>query len=185
MIFVENVVRNALSVKGIDVSLFILKQKKIVTQKIFDDNELFEDEDGEIFYVEHNMIGLELNLFRPILISRSEMPLKGDSILLVDYDGSGEDLIAISEKSLSNKDVYDAISNKRKVFKIIVNYNELILTDYLENIKKGSLIHGQHFFVECENSVYDKNRLKEVDYTLYDSSLNIFKIKEPIKIHLF
>lgn len=185
MIFVENVVRNALSVKGIAVSLFILKQKKIVTQKIFDDNELFEDEDGEIFYVEHNMIGLELNLFRPILISRSEMPLKGDSILCTDIAESGEDLITVSEKNLSNKDVYDVISNKRKVFKIIVNYNELILTNYLENIKKGALVHGQQFFVECENSVYDKNRLKEVDYTLYDSSLNIFKIKEPIIIHLF
>ena len=177
--------RNALSVKGIAVKLFVLKQKKIVTQKIIDDNELFEDEDGEIYHVEQNMIGLELNLFRPMLISRSEMPLKGDSVLCTDIAGSGEDLITVSERSLSNKDVYDAISNKRKIFKIIVNFNELILTNYLENIKKGSLAHGQQFFVECENSVYDKNRLKEVDYTLYDSSLNIFKIKEPITIHLF
>ena len=185
MIFVENVVRNALSVKGISVELYVLKQKKVVTQKVFDDNELFEDEDGAIYYVEHNMIGLELNLFRPMLISKSEMPLKGDSVMCTDIAGSGEDLITVSERSLSNKDVYDVINNKRKVFKIILKHDELASTNYLENIKKGSWVHGQQFFVECENSVYDKNKLKEVDYTLYDSSLNIFKIKEPVIIHLF
>tara|TARA_Y100000385_G_C12874905_1_gene543186 strand:+ start:297 stop:821 length:525 start_codon:yes stop_codon:yes gene_type:complete len=174
-----------MSIKGVPVELFVLKQTKVVTKKVFDDNELFEDEYGAVYYVEHSMIGLELNLFRPMLISRSEMPIKGDSILCTDIAGSGEDLITVSEKSLSNKDVYDAINNKKNIFKIILKHNELALTNYLENIKKGSWVHGQQFFVECENSVYDKNRLKEVDYNLYDSSLNIFKVKEPIIIHLF
>tara|TARA_R110001592_G_scaffold16073_4_gene68804 strand:- start:356 stop:913 length:558 start_codon:yes stop_codon:yes gene_type:complete len=185
MKFVENVIHNSLTIKGITVELFILKQNKIVTQKVFDDYEMFEDTDGKIYYVEHNMIGLELNLFRPILISRSEMPLKGDMILFTNIFETGECSIENAEKNLSNKDVYNFHTNKKEIYKIIVNYNEFEFKSHLENIKKGSWVHGQQFFVECDSGVYDKNRLKEVDYNLYDSSLSIFKIKEPIVIHLF
>jgi len=185
MKFVENVIHNSLTMKGITVELFILKQNKIVTQKIFDDYEMFEDTDGKIYYVENNMVGAEVNLLRPLLISKSEMPLKGDNILLTNIGGTGECSIEFAEKNMSNKDVYNFHTNKKDVFKIIVNYNEFDLKSHLENVKNNSWVHGQQFFVECESGVYDKTRLKEVDYMLYDSSLNIFKIKEPIKIHLF
>jgi hypothetical protein len=181
MTFIENATYNPMSVKGINVKLFILKETKVVTQEIFDDYEMFEDEEENIYYVEHSMINSKVNLVRPMLISTSEMPLKGDKILRTNEGNS----IEIATRNLSNKDIYSSITNKREIYKIIVNYNEFDLKNHIENIKKGSWVHGQQFFVECENSVYDKNRLKEVDYTLYDSSLNIFKIKEPIKIHLF
>lgn len=182
MKFVENATHNALTIKGINVELFILKESKVVTQEIFDDYEMFEDDEENIHYVEHNMINSKVNLVRPILFSKSEMPLKGDKILLKNEDSS---TIKTATRNLSNKDIYSSITNKREIYKIIVNYNEFDLKNHIENIKKGSWVHGQHFFVECENSVYDKNRLKEVDYNLYDSSLNIFKIKEPLAIHLF
>jgi len=185
MKFVENVTHNSLTVKGIVSELFILKQRKVITQDVFDDHEMFENEDGSIYYVEHNMIGLEVNLFRPLLISRSEMPLKGDRILLTNIGGTGECSVEHAEKNMSNKDVYNFHTNKKDIYKIIINYNEFDFKNHLENIKKGSWIHGQNFFVECESGVYDKNRLKEVDYNLYDSSLNIFKIKEPVVIHIF
>lgn len=185
MKFVENVIHNSLTIKGINVELFILKESKVVTQEIFDDHEMFEDTDGKIYYVEHNMIGSEVNLLRPLLISKSEMPLKGDKILFINIFETGVCSIENAEKNLSNKDVYNFNTNKKEIYKIIVNYNEFDIKSHLENIKNTSWAHGQQFFVECEPGVYDKSRLKEVDYTLYDSSLNIFKIKEPIKIHVF
>lgn len=185
MKFVENVIHNSLTIKGINVELFILKESKVVTQEIFDNHEMFEDTDGKIYYVEHNMIGSEVNLLRPLLISKSEMPLKGDKILFINIFETGVCSIENAEKNLSNKDVYNFNTNKKEIYKIIVNYNEFDIKSHLENIKNTSWVHGQQFFVECEPGVYDKSRLKEVDYTLYDSSLNIFKIKEPIKIHVF
>ena len=77
---------------------------------------MFEDTDGKIYYVEHNMIGSEVNLLRPLLISKSEMPLKGDVILFTNIFETGECSIENAEKNLSNKDVYNFHTNKKEIY---------------------------------------------------------------------
>ena len=164
--------------KAIEVELFMLEEYKVLTQEDFKSYTMIKEKKSDkLWLIEHNMIGNEEIIVSPLLISKLEMPLKGDKILVKQLDGNCS--IETAQKNLSNKDLY--IESTRMVFKIIY-FIENTNIEYINNIITKKWKHGDKFYLECENRIYNKKNQKEVDYIFYESNNIIFKIKEPINI---
>jgi hypothetical protein len=116
----------------------------------------------------------------PIFYSRTEMPLKGDKILVEQFDGTYS--IQVAHKNLSNRDLY--VESTRMVFKILASHEDLS-SEQLNKIIKEDWTEDKTYFIESEDKIYNKRNLKEVDYMFYDSNDSIYKLKKPLQIRVF
>lgn len=120
------------------------------------------------FFSFKNDEGKEVNL----IISRSEMPIKGDEILIENLDGTHS--IDIANKNLSNKDVY--VESTRMVFKVILKDEEIP-----ENIKNDYEVQNKKLFIECQSN----RDIKSPNVNFFEVDKIAFEIKKPIQIHVF
>jgi hypothetical protein len=165
-------------IKAVEAELFMFEEYRLLTQEDFNCYKIIKEKDSyKLWISEHNMINNSEIIMHSLLISKSEMPLKGDDILVEQLDGNY--LIEKAKKNLSNKDLY--LESTRVVFKIICSTKDMN-SEHLNNIITEKWSHGDNFHLECENRIYNKKNQKEVDYIFYESNNIIFKLKEPIKI---
>ena len=177
MILIEHS-KDFAGIKAVEVELFMFEEYRLLTQEDFNCHKIIKEKDSyKLWISEHNMIGNGEIIMHSLLISKSEMPLKGDNILVEQLDGNY--LIEKAKKNLSNKDLY--LESTRVVFKILCSTKDMN-SEHLNNIITEKWSHGDSFHLECENRIYNKKNHKEVDYIFYESNNIIFKLKEPIKI---
>ncbi len=164
--------------KFVESELFLFQEQRNLTYEDYKSCKLIKEKEINKFWIsEHNMIGNKEIIVTPVLISKLEIPIKGDYILREELNG--EYSIELTKKNLSNKDLY--IESNRMVFKVVC-LSKNMNNEHLNSITKGDWEHGDKFYLECENKVYNKRNNKEIDYIFYDSNNIIFKTKKPFNI---
>jgi hypothetical protein len=131
--------------------------------------------------IKNNIRGIDVEFFSfknderkeiNLIISRSEMPIKGDEILIENLDGTHS--VDIANKNLSNKDVY--VESTRMVFKVILKDEEIP-----ENIKNDYEVQNKKLFIECQSN----REIKSPNANVFEVDKMAFEIKKPIQIHVF
>jgi hypothetical protein len=131
--------------------------------------------------IKNNIRGIDVEFFSfknderkeiNLIISRSEMPIKGDEILIENLDGTHS--VDIANKNLSNKDVY--VESTRMVFKVILKDEEIP-----ENIKNDYEVQNKKLFIECQSN----RDIKSPNANVFEVDKMAFEIKKPIQIHVF